>query len=71
MCEQKFNIEHTLPCLKGEFIAIRHNQVRDTTTNLLKMIYRDVKIEVPLLPFSGESLSERADNTPDSARQNR
>ena len=68
MCAQTLNVEHTLSCKKGGFISIRHNQVRDTTTNLLKMICNDVKIEPPPLPLSGESLSERTANIQDSAR---
>ena len=68
MCAQTLNVEHTLSCKKGGFISIRHNQVRDTTKNLLKMICNDVKIEPPQLPLSGESLSERTANIQDSAR---
>ena len=50
---QKFNVEHALSCKKGGFITIRHNDVRDTTTNLLKIIYNKVKIEPPLVPIPG------------------
>ena len=63
---QKFNV-HTLSCKKGGFITIWHNQVTGTTTNLLKIICTDVKTETPLLPLSGESLSERTGNIQYSA----
>ena len=66
-CGQKINFEHALSCKKGGFITIRHNQVRYITANLLKIISNDVKIEAPLLPLSGESLSERTANIQDSA----
>ena len=68
VCEQKFNAEQALSCKKGRFIKIRHNQVRDTTAKLLKFICNDVKIEPPLLPLSGASLSERTACIQDTAR---
>ena len=64
---QKFNVEHALSCKKGGFINIRHNQVKDITANLLKIICHNVKIKPPLLPLSGESLLERTANIQYSA----
>ena len=63
---RKYNVEQALSCKKGEFITIRHIQVRDTTANFLKMTCNDVS----LLPLSGESLSERKANIQDSAQVN-
>ena len=43
VCGQKINIEHALSCKKRGSIIIGHNQVRDTTANLLKIICSNVK----------------------------
>ena len=68
VCGQKIKVEHALSCKKGVFITIRHNQVRETTANLIKMICKDLKIKPPLRPLSGKSLSERTANIQDTAR---
>ena len=68
MCGQKINVKHALSCKKGVFITIRHNQVRETTANLIKMICKDLKIKPPLRPLSGKSLSERTANIQDTAQ---
>ena len=60
MSGQMFNVN-----TQERFITIRQNKVRDTTTNL---ICDNVIIEPPLLPLSGESLSERKVNIQDSTR---
>lgn len=31
VCGQKFSVEHTPACQKGEFITIRHKEDRETT----------------------------------------
>ena len=61
-CEhgQNFNVEQVLSCKKGGFITIRHNKVRGTLANLLKMIFNDVKIEPPLLPLSVDSFRKNS-----------
>ena len=70
VCGQKIKVEHALSCKKGVFITIRHNQVSETTANLIKMICKDLKIKPPLLPLSGKSLSERTANIQDTAGRN-
>ena len=35
VCDQNFNLEHTLSCKKGGFIILRHNELRDFTTKQL------------------------------------
>ena len=41
-------MEHALSCMKGGFISIRHNEVRDFTVELLKETCSDVSIETAL-----------------------
>ena len=38
---------------KGGFINIRHNNVRDSTAELLSEIYHDMQVEPTLLPLTG------------------
>ena len=44
---------------KGGFVSIRHNEVRDITTQLLKEVCSDVKKEPPLIGLTGELMSEQ------------
>ena len=46
-------IDHGLSCPKGGFIAIRHNEVRNFTADLLSECYRDVHLEPTLTPLTG------------------
>ena len=54
-CGARFNLRHALSCVKGGFISIRHNRIRDVTANLLKEVCRDVRIEPHLQPLTGET----------------
>ena len=48
VCGSPFSVEHALTCKKGGFVSSRHNEVRRSTTYLLKEICSDVE-EGPLL----------------------
>ena len=52
----------------GGFPTIRHNEIRDITGSLLTEVCRNVAIEPPLQPLSGETLEARSANTDDGAR---
>ena len=41
-CGSTFTIEHSMSYKKGEFINIRHNDVKDLTAKLLLEVYHDV-----------------------------
>ena len=58
-CGSKFNLTHALSYKKGGFVSIRHNEVRDITTQLLKEVCSDVKKEPPLIGLTGELMSEQ------------
>ena len=58
-CGSKFNLTHALSCKKGGFVSIRHNEVRDITTQLLKEVCSDGKKEPPLIGLTGELMSEQ------------
>ena len=67
-CGARFNLQHALSCVKGGFISIRHNRIRDITANLLKEVCRDVRIEPHLQPLTGEAFKENTANLSDEAR---
>ena len=48
-CGSKIAIQYAMSCKKGGFIAIRHNDLRDLTVNLLTELCKDVNIEPQLL----------------------
>ena len=57
---------HTLSSLRGGFLTIRHNKIRDITAGLLTEVCHDGMVEPNLLPLTGEALT--TSNTPDRAR---
>ena len=57
-----------MSCMKGGFITIRHNDLRDLTANLLTEVCKDVDIEPQLLPVTGETFDNRRANTSNEAR---
>jgi len=65
---EKFDLSHALFCKKGGMVMLRHNELRDITTNLLKEICHDVRTETPLVEVNGEVLNERTANTRPEAR---
>ena len=40
-CGARFTMDHALSCRNGDFKSLRHNQIRDLTVNLLKIICID------------------------------
>ena len=67
-CGETFSIEHALTCKKGGFVSLRHNSLRDITATLLSNACKDVCVEPPLTPLTGEEFNERSANTSDDAR---
>lgn len=66
VCGNTFDIDHALSCHKGGFVAIRHNEIRDTTAELLSEVCKDVEIEPKLTPVTGEVLPPTAIITDDA-----
>ena len=66
-CGNEYNTSHCLTCKKGGFILMRHDAVRNSVHDLIKGVCKDVKIEPPLLPLTGETLPEGS-NIKDNAR---
>ena len=53
--EKSFTIDHALSCPRGGFIAIRHNEIRNFTAEILSECYHDVHVEPILTPLTGEN----------------
>ena len=67
-CGVAFSVNHALSCPKGALPSIRHDRVRDITTQLLTEVCPNVAIEPTLQPLSGERFSLRSTNIEDEAR---
>jgi len=55
-------------CKHGGLTFIRHNDIRNITTEWLSKVCYDVAIEPPLQPLTGESIEPRSANRQDEAR---
>ena len=68
-CGQKNSVNHTLICMKGGFVHMRHNHLRDLNAEMQREVCRDVVIEPNLIPLDNEELDDgtaRGDkNAPD------
>ena len=68
VCDQPFTVEHSLSCRHGGYPIHRHNDIRDYTASLFRMVCMNVTIESVLQPLSGEPLIYRTVNREDGAR---
>ena len=50
-CGKKNSIDHTLVCMKGGYVSMRHNALRDLNADFQREVCRDVVIEPRLLPI--------------------
>ena len=66
-CKAENNINHTLNCKLGGYVAMRHNRVRDVEAALMKEVCHDVRIEPELLPIATDGPARRG-NTAEKAR---
>ena len=58
-CSQKFSLAQALHCPKGGYTIMRHNETRDTFTNLVDEICHDVQIEPIIQEFQGETFDNK------------
>ena len=42
VCGMPFTLDHALTCERGNYVAVRHNNIRDLTANLLSKVCNDV-----------------------------
>ena len=67
LCGRPFSMEDVLSCSKGGFPIIRHNEIRNFTTNLISELCCNVSIEPSLQPLSGEELGVASTNREENA----
>ena len=65
-CGQRNTVDHTLSCMLGGYVTMRHNSIRDLEANMLREVCKDVKVEPELLPI-GDSETQSS-NRADKAR---
>ena len=68
VCGMSFDIQHAFSCPKGGLVINRHNELRDTTAEILKEVSPVVVIEPSLTPLTGEQLDYKSSNKADHAR---
>ena len=61
-CVQKYNVTHALNCKKGGFVAMHHNNLRDSEADMLSKIVNDVETEPELEPVTGEIIAGLSGN---------
>ena len=68
VCGSINTVEHAFNCKRGEFITIRHNDIRDFTCKLLNKVCHDVEVEPLLTPLTGETFNYATTNKSEEAR---
>ena len=68
ICGKAFSTDHALSCPTGGLPTIRHNELRDFTTNVMTEVCHDICIEPSLQPISGEALLYATSTTEDEVR---
>ena len=43
-CRSKFDIQHSMCCKKGDFVSIRHSDLRDLTEKIVSEVCKDTEI---------------------------
>ena len=63
-CGSVFSVDHAMTCHKEGCSSIRHNMIRDVSSNLLAEFCHNTCVEQPVLqPLNGESFQSRSANT--------
>jgi hypothetical protein len=68
VCGSPFSVDHSQICHTGGFINMRHDAIRDLLATEMKEVLRDVQVEPPLTPLSGEVILPRSANREPDAR---
>ena len=65
VCGQGFSVDHALNCPTGGYPTLRHNELRNFTTEILLEVCADVCTEPPLQSLLGETLTYATANVED------
>ena len=55
-CGAVNTVDHTMICMKGGYVGMRHNALRDLNAEMQREVCRDVVVEPHLLPVRGEEI---------------
>ena len=67
-CGQPFMVSHAFSCPKGALPSVRHNAIKDVTSQLFTEVFLNVGVEPMLQPLNGERFHVRSANVDDGAR---
>ena len=70
ICGASFDITHALSCKKGGFMTLRHNEVRDITSDLLDEVCVDVRKEPILQEVSNEDIPQKVNKSKEARLDN-
>ena len=59
----RFNVSHTMICIKVDFIVQGHIELRHLETELLNLVCKDIELELVLPKMTGEILSQGANRS--------
>ena len=68
VCGFAFSVNHALSCKRGDFVARRHDGVRDLLTTLLSRVCNNVEAEPKLIPLDNEQFRLQSTNRSPDAR---
>ena len=68
VCGAAFSADHAMICKHGDLTFVHHNDLHDTTAEMLFKVCCDVAVEPPLQSLSGEVITPRSANRQDDAR---
>ena len=66
-CKAVNDQNHIVNCKKGGYVNYRHNNVRDSVAEYLRLVCKDVRIEPPLIPLDSPRFGQKGNNA-DKAR---
>ena len=64
--DQIFSVEDAMVCRHGGLIIQRHNEIKDSEAEILRLVCTDEEIEPVLQEITGEELNRGANRGPDA-----
>jgi hypothetical protein len=68
VCGKPFSVDHSQICHVGGFINMRHDAIRNLLAAEMREVLRDVQLEPPLTPLTGEEILPASANREHDAR---
>ena len=68
ICGKQNDTSHALSCARGEYVIMRHNEIRDVMATLLWEVTSSVKVEPILQPITGERMNRQSAKVDNNCR---